>query len=106
MTDDLLRSGASVDKIILLPFRKHRPEAFNDNPEPRGNRGAPGQLPGASSQMRVIAVASMKGGSGKTTMAAHLAVRAAAAGERPVALIDTDPQGSLGEWWDARTADT
>lgn len=50
----------------------------------------------------VIVVASQKGGSGKTTIAAHLAVRAGMAGQGPVVLVDTDPQGSLGEWWRAR----
>jgi chromosome partitioning protein len=53
-------------------------------------------------QMRVIAVASQKGGSGKTTVAAHLAVQAGIVGHGPAVLIDTDPQGSLGEWWRAR----
>jgi chromosome partitioning protein len=56
--------------------------------------------------MHIIAVASQKGGSGKTTMAGHLAVQADRAGFGPVALVDTDPQGSLSEWWNARTAET
>jgi len=54
---------------------------------------------------RVIAVVSQKGGSGKTTIAAHLAVRAAALGEGPVLLADSDPQGSLTQWWRARNDD-
>jgi chromosome partitioning protein len=53
-------------------------------------------------QMRVIVVASQKGGVGKTTVAAHLAVHADMAGHGPAVLVDTDPQGSLSEWWDAR----
>ncbi len=57
---------------------------------------------GEPGRMYVIAVSSQKGGSGKTTIAAHLAVRADAAGQGPVVLIDTDPQGSLAEWWQAR----
>jgi len=52
--------------------------------------------------MRVIVVASQKGGVGKTTIAAHMAVQADMAGEGPAVLVDTDPQGSLSEWWDAR----
>ena len=56
--------------------------------------------------MRIIAVSSQKGGSGKTTLAGHLAVQADRAGAGPVALVDTDPQGSLSEWWNARTAET
>jgi chromosome partitioning protein len=53
-------------------------------------------------QTRVIVVASQKGGVGKTTIAAHLAVRACSGGHGPVVLVDTDPQGSLTEWWQAR----
>ena len=55
--------------------------------------------------MRVLAVASQKGGSGKTTLSGHLAVQAQMAGNGPVVLIDIDPQGSLSEWWNERTAD-
>lgn len=56
--------------------------------------------------MLVIAFASQKGGVGKTTLAGHLAVEAEAAGCGPVALIDTDPQGSLSEWWNQRQNET
>ncbi len=56
--------------------------------------------------MKVIAVASQKGGSGKTTLAGHLAVQAESAGAGPVALVDTDPQGSLSEWWNERESET
>lgn len=55
--------------------------------------------------MRVLAVASQKGGSGKTTLSGHLAVQAQMAGNGPVVLIDIDPQGSLSEWWNERSAD-
>src|SRR5436190_10715276 len=56
--------------------------------------------------MRVIAVASQKGGCGKTTLSGHLAVEAEKMGAGPVTLIDTDPQGSLSKWWNARDAQT
>jgi chromosome partitioning protein len=52
--------------------------------------------------MRVLVVASQKGGSGKTTLSGHLAVQADRNGQGPVALIDTDPQGSLAQWWNER----
>ncbi|MFN0115344.1 MAG: ParA family partition ATPase, partial [Paracoccaceae bacterium] len=50
---------------------------------------------------KVIAVAQQKGGSGKTTIAVNLAVALAREGHR-VALLDTDPQGSLGRWFMTR----
>ncbi len=53
----------------------------------------------------VVVLASQKGGSGKTTLSGHIAVQAQLSGAGPVALIDTDPQGSLAKWWNAREAD-
>ena len=54
--------------------------------------------------MHVVAIVSRKGGSGKTTLAGHLAVQAERVGDGPVAVVDTDPQGSLAGWWNARSA--
>jgi chromosome partitioning protein len=56
--------------------------------------------------MRILTIASQKGGAGKTTLTAHLAVEAGRAGAGPVAVVDTDPQGSLSAWWNTRQADT
>jgi chromosome partitioning protein len=56
--------------------------------------------------MDILTIASQKGGAGKTTLAAHLAVEAARSGAGPVAVVDTDPQGSLAAWWNQRTAET
>jgi chromosome partitioning protein len=53
--------------------------------------------------MRTIAFLTQKGGTGKTTLAASLAVAAADAGERVIAL-DLDPQASLVRWGERRKA--
>ncbi|MDM7933091.1 ParA family partition ATPase [Tabrizicola sp.] len=50
---------------------------------------------------KVVTVAQQKGGSGKTTLAVNLAVEFRQRGLR-VALLDTDPQGSLGRWFLSR----
>lgn len=57
-------------------------------------------------EMKVIVFASQKGGSGKTTVSAHMAIEAERAGDGPVALIDTDPQGSMAKWWNVREGET
>jgi chromosome partitioning protein len=49
---------------------------------------------------RVVVLAGSKGGLGKSTLAAALAVRAARDGR--VAMIDWEPQGSLSVWWRLR----
>jgi chromosome partitioning protein len=51
--------------------------------------------------MRTLAVLSQKGGTGKTTLAVHLAV-AAWAERRRVLIADLDPQRSASEWRRAR----
>jgi chromosome partitioning protein len=51
--------------------------------------------------MNVITLASRKGGAGKSTLTAHLAACAHAAGRRCL-LIDADPQGSLTLWQSLR----
>jgi chromosome partitioning protein len=47
--------------------------------------------------MKVIAVLNQKGGSGKTTIATHLA-RALQLDGASVLLVDSDPQGSARDW--------
>jgi chromosome partitioning protein len=54
--------------------------------------------------MKTILVTSQKGGSGKTTVAAHLAVEAER-NQTPAWLIDTDKQGTLSLWHDRREAE-
>lgn len=56
--------------------------------------------------MQVVVIAARKGGSGKTTLAAHLAVEADRAGAGPITLVDMDPQQSLTAWWNDRNADS
>lgn len=54
---------------------------------------------------KVFTVAQQKGGAGKTTIAAHLAIAWTQLGHR-VATIDIDPQGSLSRWYDVRAVAT
>lgn len=54
--------------------------------------------------MKTIAFLGQKGGTGKTTVATALAVRASQDGKH-VALIDLDPQGSAAKWAKRRTTE-
>lgn len=51
--------------------------------------------------MPTIAIISQKGGSGKTTIALHLAASATQA-KQPACVIDTDPQATAATWGDWR----
>lgn len=50
---------------------------------------------------KAITVAQQKGGAGKSTITAQLAVAYAQAGKR-VGIVDIDPQGSLAMWFEVR----
>ena len=52
--------------------------------------------------MKTIVIANQKGGSGKSTSTVHLAVAAEHAGDGPVVISDTDPQGSTVDWFNQR----
>lgn len=52
--------------------------------------------------MKTIIVANQKGGSGKSTVAVHLAVAAERTGDGPVVISDTDPQGTAADWFNQR----
>jgi chromosome partitioning protein len=52
--------------------------------------------------MKTIVIANQKGGSGKSTSTVHLAVAAEQAGDGPVLISDTDPQGSTVDWFNQR----
>jgi chromosome partitioning protein len=52
--------------------------------------------------MKTIVIANQKGGSGKSTVAVHLAAAAEHAGDGPIVISDTDPQGSASDWFNQR----
>jgi chromosome partitioning protein len=54
--------------------------------------------------MKTIVFNSQKGGSGKTSLCAHVAVEAEHSGDGPVYLIDADPQVTLSTWHEMREA--
>lgn len=56
--------------------------------------------------MKTILVTSQKGGSGKTTLAAHLAVQAERVKDGPAWLVDTDKQATLSLWHERREDET
>lgn len=53
---------------------------------------------------KILTIANRKGGAGKSTCAAHLAVEAAKRGLKTI-LIDLDPQKTLETWWKKRKED-
>jgi chromosome partitioning protein len=74
--------------------------------DPEGSEREPDTVPGQGGRpLRILAVAVQKGGTGKTTLAASLAIAAAEAGEHVTAL-DLDPQGSLAGWGALRRDDS
>lgn len=54
--------------------------------------------------MKILTVANRKGGAGKSTCAAHLALEAVTDGMK-VILIDMDPQKTLEMWWHKRDSE-
>lgn len=87
---------------VPRPMHKRLARLTEDNvyPDIRRSRGI--FLSAGTVGMRVIVLASRKGGAGKTTLAAHIAVEAHCQGAGPVALFDLDPQASLSRWYNER----
>lgn len=56
--------------------------------------------------MKTIVITSQKGGSGKTTIAAHVSVECERCGDGPACLIDTDKQATLSLWHQRREQET
>ena len=52
--------------------------------------------------MKTVVIANQKGGSGKSTLTVHLATAAEHAGDGPIIITDTDPQGTAGDWFNQR----
>jgi chromosome partitioning protein len=55
--------------------------------------------------MKTLSLIAQKGGTGKTTLSIHLAVRAGLDGLK-VVLLDVDPQASATAWWKRRSEST
>lgn len=55
--------------------------------------------------MKVVTIASRKGGGGKSTIARHLAVEALRQNSGPVCIVDADPMLGLAQWWSRREGD-
>lgn len=55
--------------------------------------------------MFTLSIVSQKGGTGKTTLAVHLAEAFARTLRKPAVLIDLDPQASAAKWGDRRSTD-
>ena len=56
--------------------------------------------------MKTIVILNSKGGVGKSNITRHLAVAAEQENPEEVVLCDTDPQGSLADWWNARESES
>ena len=56
--------------------------------------------------MKTFVFASQKGGSSKSMLCRCQAIAAELAGDGPVAIIDTDPQGTTAKWFRRREAET
>jgi chromosome partitioning protein len=52
--------------------------------------------------MKTVIIANQKGGSGKSTLTVHLAAAAEHAGDGPIVISDTDPQGTAADWFNQR----
>jgi len=74
----------------------------NVAPFRRKMSGQPDLPAGRIGGMLVILLASPATGSGRTMLAAHMAVQAGLTGDGPVGLLDTDPKGALFQWWSRR----
>lgn len=55
--------------------------------------------------MHIVSFVTQKGGTGKSHLATSFAVAAEATGER-VCILDLDPQSTVAQWYEARTAET
>jgi chromosome partitioning protein len=82
-------------------------QSFNPSPAMRPRKWdlRPLRFAGKWHDMITLVCAASKGGVGKTSFCANLAVAAEEAGSGPVAILDTDPQQSLHSWWQLRKVD-
>jgi len=74
----------------------------NVTPFRRGTGEQPDLTAGRAAGMVVIVLASQDAGTGRTMLAAHIAVQAELTGDGPVGVLDADPKGALFQWWNRR----
>jgi chromosome partitioning protein len=97
--------GASLQRPGWQTCRRcmmRRPDPWLSRPSEERAAAAP--APRGTGQLRTIVVAARKGGSGKTTLALHLAIAAHRRG-RNAMLADADPQRSVSEAMKGRVGD-
>ena len=104
--DDGVFSVFEISDQVTAPILPEAVVAEAIETAPSQGNVIPRPVTAAKYAPRTIVFASQKGGAAKTTLCGHVAVQAERAGAGPVALIDTDPQGSLAAWWNARESET
>ena len=107
--ESLLKQSEYVNQVIVLGSSRKYPAALivPDWEDLKSALRAAGEnVSGSHAEISSLPAAIKLVQKDVTAITAHLAVQANALGQGPVVLADTDPQGSLAQWWRARNDDT